>query len=120
MSAGAGRFRRHSRWLCRIRSDPHSRRRGVPPGGSAAALAKRKACDGKTDRSSTTPRGRSSRWPWSLTVFWTSFAAANWDKPDVSILSEEFFAEVRVIRQPLALIGASGVCLPNLHHVWEH
>jgi type I restriction enzyme R subunit len=59
--------------------------------------ARRRA--GRSPKSWSTPSGRSSPAPWSPIGVIDIFAAAGLKKPDISILSDEFLAEVRGMPQ---------------------
>ncbi len=81
------------------RGAAHPRRRGLLPGGAGGA---RQARAGRAqDRRGARPRrsGRSSRGPWRPDEVIDIFAAAGLKKPDISILSDEFLAEVRGMPQ---------------------
>ena len=92
--------RRPSRWRCRMSEAlAHPRRRGVLPGGEggsgqASAAARR-------DRRGTRSRHPADRVArrWRPTGVIDIFAAAGLKKPDISILSDEFLAEVRGMPQ---------------------
>ena len=64
-----------------------------------AALVKAHRTTARPPKSSITPSGRSSRRRWSPAEVVDIFAAAGLKKPDISILSDEFLAEVRGMPQ---------------------
>ncbi len=62
-------------------------------------MRRRRPASGEPRRTSTTPSGRSSRAAIVSDEVVDIFAAAGLDKPDISILSDEFLAEVRGLPQ---------------------
>ena len=91
--------RRRSRWRCRTtrRCASATTWRSSRRCGRCSPSARR-ATRGPR-RSSTTPSGRSSRGRWRPDEVVDIFAAAGLEKPDISILSDEFLAEVRGMPQ---------------------
>ena len=92
--------RRRSRWPCRTTEalrDP--RRRRLLPGRPVGPGQERGRASARPTRSSTTPSGRSCRRRSSSDEVIDIFAAAGLKKPDISILSDEFLAEVRGMPQ---------------------
>ena len=83
------------------RNHAHPRRRVVLFQHGRAALSKRMRLPKAKSptRSWITRCGRSSRGPWPQRACMDIFAAAGLEKPDVSILSEEFLDEVRGMRR---------------------
>ena len=81
------------------RGPAHPRRRRLLPGGAGSARQAGAGRGAGPRKSSTTPSGRSSPAPWRPRRWWTSSPRPGLAKPDISILSDEFLAEVRGMPQ---------------------
>ncbi len=91
--------RRPSRWRCRTRRRCASATTWASSRRCARCSPRARPASARPTRSWTTPSARSSPGRWSPDEVVDIFAAAGLKKPDISILSDEFLAEVRGMPQ---------------------
>ena len=102
--------RRPSRWRCRTRRRCASATTSASSRPCAPCWPRARPASARPTRSSTTPSGRSSRKAVVSDEVVDIFAAAGLKKPDISILSDEFLAEVRGMPQRTWPSSCCGSC----------